>query len=95
MSATPGPWEFGVFRNGALEVRGQEREAICEVWLRADPKREDANARLIAASPELLEALLDCADYLDCIPETAAAGDDDARKLVKQARAVIRKATQP
>jgi hypothetical protein len=34
-------------------------------------------------------ALRACADYLDCIPEGAAGGDDEARRLVKMARKAL------
>jgi hypothetical protein len=35
------------------------------------------------------EALRACCDYLDCIPESAAGGDDEALRLVKMARAAL------
>jgi N-acetyl-anhydromuramyl-L-alanine amidase AmpD len=54
---TPGPWEF----NGGRQVvfQDSERYKDCDLW---DIQYEDesemkANAKLIAAAPELLEAL--------------------------------------
>lgn len=52
------------------------------------------NALLMAASPELLAALRICVDYIDCIPESAAGGDDEAVKIARTCRAVIAKATE-
>ena len=49
---TPGPWEFGEEREGTLEIQTSQG-AIAEVW--GMPEAE-ADARLIAASPDLLEA---------------------------------------
>ncbi len=37
----------------------------------------------------LREALQACAEYLDCIPESAAGGDDEARSLAWKARAAL------
>ena len=51
-------------------------------------------ARLIVAAPELLLMLNIVTDYLDCIPESAAGGDDEAVQLVRQCRATIAKATE-
>jgi hypothetical protein len=65
---TPGPWEFtGSMHMNAYLVGGGNRY-VCSVW---DHLREDdnghpidmyeemqANARLIAAAPEMLEALI-------------------------------------
>ncbi len=51
-----------------------------------------ANAQLIAAAPDLLAALKECADYLSCIPESAAGGDDDAVRLQRMAMTAIKRA---
>ena len=51
-----------------------------------------ADRSLIAAATELLAELRAAADYLDCIPEAAAGGCDEARAIVRRARAVIAKA---
>lgn len=55
---TPGPWHVveGKLTKSALEVHANSR-AICELWRRGNAKTELANARLIAAAPEMLEAL--------------------------------------
>lgn len=54
---TPGPWE----RDGVeiYPVRGfRAQDAICSMSSGQDGDRLEANARLIAAAPELLEALI-------------------------------------
>lgn len=62
---TPGPWEaikvdddlqqFGIV--AAKQPMGARMNDICAVWLRGGKKKTEANARLIAAAPELLDAL--------------------------------------
>lgn len=57
---TPGPWEVGELdHNGQRIVRGEHIE-ICTCWhhsVGSIEKEMEANARLIAAAPDLLEAL--------------------------------------
>lgn len=61
---TPGPWEIGPECNGdkpedAIGVLGSDDYIVADVWRDVEELaiRADANARLIAAAPELLEAL--------------------------------------
>jgi hypothetical protein len=87
---TPGPWEL------RQSVRGYwfiDCEQGGESYTLTALECNEADARLMAAAPDLLAALQECVDYLDCIPEAAAGGCDDARKLVRIARAAIAKAT--
>lgn len=51
---TPGPWIVGTFPTGASDVRSADSE-IC--LCKSDFEDNQANARLIAAAPDLLEAL--------------------------------------
>lgn len=97
---TPGPWE--VFSNSFIEagVRaannpyGTDFEfRIAEVsgdW-RDEPKggAAAANARLIAAAPELLEALTAMVDAHD---RWLGSDRPDAKEAMKRARAAIAKA---
>ena len=70
---TPGPWRVGEYKYKGIEISRDYsypvRIAIVESWA-ADPKaaqqEAQANARLIAAAPELLEALRDIRDNYDC-----------------------------
>lgn len=54
---TPGPWRVVQDpTNLSLQVYGQTL-ALFECWRRSDEQTELANARLVAAAPDLLEAL--------------------------------------
>jgi hypothetical protein len=89
---TPGPWTadklqdrdtFNIFANGFVS-------AMCQVSCMENSTRFTsgnevaANARLIAAAPELLEALLLCVDALE---------DGHWQETKQAARAAIAKAT--
>ena len=79
---TPGPWRVVEDRvPSSLEVYAG-KTAIAECWRRADVETEIANARLIAAVPDLLKAL-----------EFVIRGVPDTWECVQQARAAIAKAT--
>lgn len=86
---TPGPWTWGDNFNG---LYGAEHESVLSyadyegMWLSFNDGH-DANARLIASAPELLEALV------------AIVRADDLAELdqtdIERAREAIRKATTP
>lgn len=93
MSHTPGPWvaEFG--RDGSFSIEA-DRQGIAGGLLVLASRNEHpllvdqmhANARLIAAAPDLLEALeAICA----CISETRGT---DATEAVHKAESAIKKA---
>lgn len=74
MSHTPGPWE--AVPSGAICAGGTLiATAHCPVTGDRGQGRE-ANSRLIAAAPDLLEALI---DLLDCISETSGKRVHDAQ----------------
>lgn len=50
------------------------------------------DAQLVEAAPELLKVLREAWEYLDCIPESAAGGDDEARAIAERAYVAIKKA---
>jgi len=52
---TPGPWQANQLDNGHFTISTQQYVNICQMARNKEP--EGANARLIAAAPELLEAL--------------------------------------
>lgn len=89
---TPGPWIVNPFSArvdcAALDEWGDPLP-ICELLWPTDYRSEDetqANARLIAAAPELLEALTRTLDALEKL-------DAGETKVAKAARAAIAKAT--
>lgn len=78
---TPGPWHTA--GDQGVQIRSQ-RDQIAKVWTMRGNEWK-ANARLIAAAPELLEAL-----------QAVLANSLDSKGLAdahKQARAAIAKAT--
>ena len=55
---TPGPWHVS---NG-VQIRSAKHQ-ICKVWMMRNGE-DNANARLIAAAPDMLAALKDCREAL-------------------------------
>ena len=99
MSAhTPGPW----IHEGQGDITGIEDNGfgrgpvdVCSVYLRMVDGRHEANARLITAAPDLLEALK---EYIAAGENSVTATDDVAAMIrfgdaEKAARAAIAKAT--
>jgi hypothetical protein len=91
---TPGPWDYSAKLSASENHRGFRIWEHGDSWVLADvmPMDEDgkqgeANARLIAAAPELLEALKTCL----LIVEHLAA--ESAPTTIAEARAAIAKAT--
>jgi len=103
MSHTKGPWFTGVsVDNGihcvdAFSPNGNKTE-ICEVWGSFFDKKETpesrANARLIAAAPDLLEFVQQIFNGIDTgnlTIETPA--DETTANVLAQGRAALSKAT--
>lgn len=95
---TPGPWYVGtgwIFHRSDERIGGSGaplREEVCRV-LTNDVG--DANARLIAAAPELLAVLKDAEYYLALTSNNMCdegLEPDDSGAIAKQARAAIAKA---
>ena len=82
-----GPWKI---KNGKnyYHIHGDQEVALVENWMNETPR---ANARLIAAAPDMLEALRYAVEYLEANPD-----DDDeytpVRDRLHAARAAIAKA---
>ncbi len=93
MKFTPGPWHYHIGGTGDYPTWGI-RIGRGLVHLPGIEPMEvmDANARLIAAAPDLFVALQAAAEYLDGIPESAAGGDDDAVRIARNAFAALVKA---
>jgi len=81
MKHTPGTWNY---------VYGSDREFVAKTTSNAKPYRDDkeerANARLIASSPDLLEACKMILELLDYMTTTqySAGYDKPARIILNQ-----------
>lgn len=82
---TPGPWHEGSHRQ-VVAGEGIKTGTICEVWSWMGIEEADANQKLIAAAPDLLDALVDAVRY-------AQGGDVLHPAALSRARAAITKAT--
>ncbi len=92
---TPGPWivEAPYFS----EVQTMERESVASCWhsdcngksvtisgvIECSPEESAANARLIAAAPDLLEALKDAVCALDCCGKDYPAAEKAREAIAK------------
>ena len=87
---TPGPWNIVESNKIDEEAHIQtDLKSICRMWIQMD-SQDMANARLIAAAPELLEALTAMVAIWEGPRELAALR---FAKSVIDARAAIAKAT--
>lgn len=97
---TPGPWSIGDLaeNEGFVSIDASSHGALAEVVVKMDddplPSPElIANARLIAASPELLEALTKATDLIDARNSSTDRPSSFIMNLVSEFRAIITKAT--
>lgn len=84
---TPGPWSFrGCDGGWAIDFNEDQEQVVDYVY-------EEADARLIAAAPELLEALEDLAnDYAERFDMDSQSTNPGMKVVVENARAAIAKA---
>ena len=54
---TPGPWKANFAISGSVYIFGGDRNFVCVFNEWRDEANQEANARLIAAAPDLLDAL--------------------------------------
>jgi hypothetical protein len=92
-SATPGPWRY-VWPCVIANVSGDSVEvALCRSAAVGSVEVADANGRLIAAAPELLQALRAISDdYEDRFDLDDPSTNPGIKLTIKQARAAITKA---
>lgn len=66
---TPGPWYIPEYQIDDFMINVNARHLVVACAFHKDPAQptptEYANARLIAAAPELVIALQDCLNYID------------------------------
>jgi len=95
---TEGPWSYEVRPNHAgpaprYVITSETTDRIAVISERGGAASPEANARLIASAPDLLEALELCADWLSTEFETDIEGDNfHSREILDPARAAIAKA---
>ncbi|MHC3750729.1 hypothetical protein ACYKDZ_17815 [Stutzerimonas stutzeri] len=84
---TPGPWSFrGCDGGWAIDFNEDQEQVVDYVY-------EEADARLIAAAPELLEALEDIAnDYAERFDMDSQSTNPGMKVVVENARAALAKA---
>jgi hypothetical protein len=82
---TPGPWTIPARDSGVTVNAGHG--IVAEVYAVDVGTTQIANARLIAAAPDLLEALHDALVQLECSPMVSGYSE-----VVKRARAALCKA---
>lgn len=96
---TPGPWHVsaGAVDNPRLIVENDLGLSVCALSLRGvqgDTKKMEANAHLIAAAPELLEALKLVRAYLSkCPPHGEDITGDEWGRVMDLSGAALIKAT--
>ncbi len=93
---TPGPWKHDDIY-GLIVTQDGAEIAACHAGRTGGKSETVPNARLIAAAPELLEALKqlldDYSDATDCCdPNCDCEGNDSKKRLAKLATAAIAKA---
>jgi len=81
---TPGPWAWDVDYDVVL---GSNKSTVCKIATGEDREEEDANARLIAAAPDLLVA---CRGLVEAADLRLGAGA--IKSALDLARAAISKA---
>ena len=91
---TPGPWRV-VHRQNSYQflvfTDGQEQDVLIAYMPSDNPRIGLANARLIAASPELLEALTELLKTIDLVRD-GAMSVKPLGSAMERASAAIRKA---
>ena len=88
----PGPWHT-LKNNAGLQVASSSSLVVCFLK-NCDKEHREANARLIATAPELLEALQALLGWEEAeIKHFGATGPD--AWIMEMARAAIAKATTP
>lgn len=90
---TPGPWKH----EGQGDITGIEDNGfgrgpvdVCSVYLRTVKGRHDANARLIAAAPDLLEALQELLRDVQDYQRINNLGGENNHSQVKAKAAIAR-----
>ena len=93
MAHSPGPWTAKYLPQHRMRVIQDENISICDIALwNVDYDEQMANARLIAAAPELLASCRSLIEALELIGRDHAVWWPHDGDLVVRARAAIAKA---
>ncbi len=91
---TPGPWKHEGHGDITGTENGRKYDVAC-VYLRIQAGRQEANASLIAAAPDLLDALVAIDNALRAAWSNGSLPDSVIpAELAQQCRAAIAKATK-
>lgn len=89
MTHTPGPWHFGKYADRVTATEDSDgRDSICHVY-----GNQQANARLIAAAPEMLNALQQFISFQDA-DDNVVSGEQLEQlynSAIKEARRLVAK----
>lgn len=88
LKATPGPWEYVKLSHGSVYIRSLKDGAdgyLADVFL-SRPGECKANARLIAAAPDLYESLSSALELLEAISPLEGDVERKARSALAKAR---------
>ena len=98
MPHTPGPWEVHHWGDNEGDIRSSDGKLVCVMRDGATAQEEDweGDARLIAAAPDLLDALRDTCSELEwlceCHRKCKEEPSDEAYSAVAKACTVLAKA---
>jgi len=88
---TPGPWRVDSYTNC---IEGSDDLTVAHAWYDTRGREQaHANACLIAAAPDLLEALKRVMPFVDCIAAITREDINEYEQAYKDAIAAIAKAT--
>lgn len=93
---TPGPWDYFKHTDNSISIMGDTDGAdlhVAAMLYTGFPEAVEANARLIAQAPAMLEALEAVLDRCDDLHSRELMGwDSTDAELLNQARAIIARA---
>lgn len=89
MNHTPGPWKFDKSCDGFRTVSNGSL-TICTVGETDLFPQVENDALLIAAAPELLEALQNCIEWLDRTGESVSEGGKEYEYVTKAREAITK-----
>ena len=87
---TPGPWAYVDHEYETCEIMGQNSQRVCDVWCTDFPDGA-ANARLIAAAPEMYDVLRQIQSLRDRANSDEGFSDDEGEDVEQAMDAILAK----